>query len=75
MVRPRNAVKFMELNTESNGARPVAGKRPASASWTKSKDSKTVGEPHQRPLVEEDSLLSEIRIVFTQCILYTFDRM
>uniref|UniRef100_A0A8C6WM86 C2H2-type domain-containing protein n=1 Tax=Neogobius melanostomus TaxID=47308 RepID=A0A8C6WM86_9GOBI len=33
-AKPRNAVKFMALNTESSGARRVAGKRPVSALWT-----------------------------------------
>lgn len=33
-MKPRNAERFTASSTESSGARPAAGKRPASASWT-----------------------------------------
>lgn len=41
MVKPRSVVKFTASSTEISGARPVAGRKPASASLTEQRKRRT----------------------------------
>ena len=50
MARRRNVVKFMASNTETSGARPVAGRKPANGSSTEEE------EEEEEEILREDGL-------------------
>lgn len=62
MAKPRSVVKFTALNTETSGARPAAGRKPANAFLTKQEEEE---EDEHRWTVSEE-------LIFTRQMFYTF---
>lgn len=56
MARRRNVVKFTASNTETSGARPVAGRKPANGSSTKEEEEEE-GEEEEE---EEENTLKNV---------------
>lgn len=50
MVKPRNVAKFTASSTETSGARPAAGRKPANASSTE----RSRGRKKEREEEEEE---------------------
>lgn len=50
MARRRNVVKFTASNTETSGARPVAGRKPANGSSTKEEEEEEGEEEEENTL-------------------------
>ncbi|KAG7239555.1 hypothetical protein INR49_028706 [Caranx melampygus] len=65
VAKPRSVVKFTALNTETSGARPAAGRKPANASLTEVEEEE---EDEQRWTVTEE-------LNFTGQMFYTFLRL